>query len=329
MKRREFIAAVGVAATWPFAARAEQGERVRRIGVLMHLAADDPEGQSRLAALTQGLQEAGWAVGRNLTVDVRWAAADVELMKRLAKELVLLEPDLLFTSSTPAAAAMLQATHTIPVVFVLVADPVGNGFVASLPRPGGNVTGFTPIVGSLGGKWAELLKEIAPHIARVAMLFNPPSAPFIESFVKPFKAAASSLGMEAIIAPADDMAAVESLVSIEARKPNGGLVVIPDAFTELHRAEIVSLTVRHHVPAIDWSRSFAEDGGLISYGPYLLEEYRRAATYGDRILKGERPSELPVQTPVKFELVINNKTADAFGLKVPPALLSRADEVIE
>ncbi|MGZ5871691.1 MAG: ABC transporter substrate-binding protein [Bradyrhizobium sp.] len=301
---------------------------MRRIGVLMHLTADDPEGQSRLAAFLQGLQEAGWAVGRNATIDVRWAGADVELMKRFAKELVAFEPDLIFTSSTPAAAAMLQATHTIPVVFVLVADPVGNGFVASLPRPGGNVTGFTPIVGSLGGKWAEILKEIAPRIARVTMLFNPAAAPFIESYVKPFKAAASSLGVEAMIAPADDMAAVESLVTIEARK-NSGLVVIPDAFTELHRVEIASLTVRHHVPAVDWSRSFAEGGGLISYGPYLVEEYRRAATYADRILKGEKPSELPVQTPVKFELVINNKTAKTLGLNVPPALLSRADEVIE
>jgi putative tryptophan/tyrosine transport system substrate-binding protein len=329
MRRRAFIALFsGAVAALPLVVRAQQHGRMRRIGVLMHLTADDPEGQSRLAAFLQGLQEAGWAVGRNATIDVRWAGADVELMKRFAKELVAFEPDLIFTSSTPAAAAMLQATHTIPVVFVLVADPVGNGFVASLPRPGGNVTGFTPIVGSLGGKWAEMLKEIAPRIARVTMLFNPAAAPFIESYVKPFKAAASSLGVEAMIAPADDMAAVESLVTIEARK-NSGLVVIPDAFTELHRVEIASLTVRHHVPAVDWSRSFAEGGGLISYGPYLVEEYRRAATYADRILKGEKPSELPVQTPVKFELVINNKTAKTLGLNVPPALLSRADEVIE
>jgi putative ABC transport system substrate-binding protein len=328
MRRRKFIGLLGgVAAAWPLVARAQQ--RMRRIGVLMHLAADDPDGQSRFAAFLQGLQEAGWAVGRNVTIDVRWTAANVEFMKQAAKELVALEPDLLFTSSTPAAAAMLQATHTIPVVFVLVADPVGIGIIASLARPGGNMTGFAPIVASLGGKWAELIKEIAPRITRVAMLFNPPSATFIESFVKPFKAAASSLGMEAIIAPVEDMAAVESLVTIEAHKPNSALVVIPDAFTELHRAEIVSLTVRHHVPAINWSRSFAEGGGLISYGPYLVEEYRRAATYADRILKGEKPSELPVQTPVRFELVVNMKTAQSLGLNVPPALLSRADDVIE
>jgi putative ABC transport system substrate-binding protein len=330
MRRRKFIGLLGgAAAAWPLVARAQQRERVRRIGVLMHLAADDPEGQSRLAAFFQGLQEAGWAVGRNVTIDVRWAAADIELMKRAAKELVALGPDLIFTSSTPAAAAMLQATRTIPVVFVLVADPVGTGLIASLPRPGGNMTGFAPIVPSLGGKWAELIKEVAPRVARVTMLFNPSSATFIESFVTPFKAAASSLGMEPVIAPAADMTAVESLVTTEAKSPNSALVVIPDAFTELHRAEIVSLTVRHHVPAVNWSRSFAEGGGLISYGPYLNEEYRRAANYADRILKGEKPSELPVQTPVKFELVINMKTAQTLGLNIPPAFLSRADDVIE
>jgi putative ABC transport system substrate-binding protein len=295
----------------------------------MHLAADDPEGQSRLAAFLQALQEAGWTVGRNVTIDVRWAAGDVESMTRFAKELVALQPDLIFSSSTPAAAAMLQATCTIPVVFVLVADPVGAGFVASLPRPGGNLTGFTPIVGSLGGKWAELLKEIAPRIGRVTLLFNPPAATFIESYIKPFKAAAASLGMEAMIAPVGDMIEVESLVTTQAREPNNALVVIPDAFTELHRAEIVSLVVRYRVPAINWSRSFAQDGGLLSYGPYLIEEYRRAATYADRILKGEKPADLPVQAPTKYEMVINLKTANALGLTVPPTLLSSADEVIE
>jgi putative tryptophan/tyrosine transport system substrate-binding protein len=330
VKRREFITLLGGAATaWPLVARAQQRGRMRRIGVLMHLAADDPEGQSRYAAFLQGLQEAGWAVGRNVTIDVRWTAANVDLMTRAAKELAALEPDIIFTSSTPAAAAMGQATHTIPVVFVLVADPVGMGLVASLPRPGGNVTGFAPIVASLGGKWAELVKEVAPRTARVTMVFNPPSATFIETFVAPFKVAASSLAMVPIIAPVGDMAAVESLIMAEASKPNSALVVIPDAFTEFHRAEIVSLTVRHRVPAVNWSRSFTEGGGLISYGPDLIEEYRRGATYADRILKGEKPSELPVQTPVKFELAINMKTAQTLGLNVPPTLLSRADEVIE
>jgi putative ABC transport system substrate-binding protein len=330
MRRREFITLLGgAAATFPLAARAQQRERMRRIGVLMHLAADDPEGQSRLAAFLQGLQEAGWAVGRNVTIDVRWAAADVESMKRFAKELVALQPDLIFTSSTPATAAMLQATRTIPVIFVLVADPVGSGFVASLPRPGGNVTGFTPIVSSLGGKWAELLKEIAPRIARVTLLFNPLAATFVESYLNSFKAAAASLGMEAIIAPVDDMLELQSHVTTQAREPNSGLVVIPDAFTHHHRAEITALAARYRIPAIYWGRSFTGVGGLISYGAYLVDEYRRAASYADRILKGEKPSDLPVQAPVKFELVINLKAAKALGLEVPPMLLARADEVIE
>jgi putative ABC transport system substrate-binding protein len=274
------------------------------------------------------LQEADWSLGRNVTIDVRWAAADVEL-KRFAKELVALEPDLIFASSTLATVAISQATRTIPVVFVLVADPVGNGFVASLPRPGGNMTGFTPIVGSLGGKWAELLKEMAPRIARVTLLFNPTAATFIESYLNTFKAAAASLGMEAMIAPVDNVLELESLITNQGREPNSGLVVMPDAFTELHRKDIVSLAVRHRVPAINWSRSFAEGGGLLSYGPHLVEEYLRAASYADRILKGERPSELPVQTPVKYELVINMKTAKAFELTVPDKLRALADEVIE
>ena len=330
MRRREFIKFMGATvAVWPLAARAQPRERVRRIGVLMHLAADDPDGQSRLAAFLQGLQQAGWAVGRNVTMDVRWAAADVEAMKRVAKELVALQPDIVFTSSTPAAAAMLQATRSIPVVFVLVADPVGTGLIASLPRPGGNMTGFAPIVPSLGGKWTELIKEVAPRVEHVTMLFNPLSATFIESYVTPFKGAASYLGMDAIVGPVENMTAVAALVATKARKPNGALIVIPDAFTEIHRAEIVALTTRYQVPAINWSRSFTEGGGLISYGPYLTEEYRRAASYADRILKGEKPSELPVQTPIKFELVINMKVAQTLGLNVPPALVSRADDVIE
>jgi putative tryptophan/tyrosine transport system substrate-binding protein len=335
MRRRKFIARVGAAAavvssaSWPLTARAQQGERMRRIGVLLPAAVDDAEFQARVGAFLQGLAQLGWTEGRNLHIDVRWAAGDVEAMKRFAKELVALQPDLIFTSSTPATAAMLQATRTIPVIFVLVADPVGGGFVASLPRPGGNVTGFTPIVGSLGGKWAELLKQIAPRTARVTLLFNPSAATFIESYLNPFKAAAASLGMEAIIAPVDDMIALESLVTIQAREPNSGLVVIPDAFTEFHRAEIVSLAVRYRVPAVNWSRSFTEGGGLISYGPYLVDEYRRAATYADRILKGEKPSQLPVQAPIKFQLVINLKTAKALGLTVPQSLLVAADELIE
>jgi putative ABC transport system substrate-binding protein len=267
--------------------------------------------------------------GRNIEIDIRWAAADVELMKRYAKELAALQPDLILTSSTPAAAAMLQQTHTIPIVFVIVADPVGSGFVASLPRPGGNVTGFTPIVRSLGGKWVELLKEIAPRLARVALLFNPPTATFIEGYLDPFKAAAASVGAEAIVAPVNDIPGLESLIATEARAPNSGLVVIPDAFTIQHRAEIIALAARYHVPAVYWSRSFTEIGGLISYGPFIVDEYRRAALYVDRILKGSKPSELPVQAPVRLDLVVNRKTAKALGLDVPPSLLAAADEVID
>ena len=260
MRRRNFIGLVGASAAvaWPLRTFGAQREQVRRIAVLMHLAADDPDGQNRYAALLQGLQEAGWAVGRNVSIDVRWAAADVELMRRIAKELVALQPDLIVTSSTPAAAAMLQATHTIPVVFVLVADPVGTGLISSLPHPGGNMTGFAPIVPSLGGKWAELIKEVAPRTSRATMFFSPSSATFIGSFVNPFKVAASSLGMDAVVAPVKDIMALEALVKAEARVSGSALVVIPDAFTELHRLEIIALTAQHHVPAINWSRTFPE-----------------------------------------------------------------------
>jgi putative tryptophan/tyrosine transport system substrate-binding protein len=329
MRRREFLGVLGSAAAWPVVARAQQAGPVRRIGILMGGAESDPEGQSSVAAFREGLRKLGWMEGSNSEIDIRWAAADVESMKRFAKELVTLQPDLILTSSTPATAAMLQQTRTIPVVFVIVADPVGSGFVASLPRPGGNATGFTPIVGSLGGKWVELLKEIAPQVGRVMLLFNPPTATFVEGYLNPFKAAAASFGAEAIVAPIKDMPALESLLTSEAREPSTGLVVIPDAFTILHRTEITALAARYHVPAIYWSRSFAEVGGLISYGPDVVGEYRRAALYADRILKGSKPSELPVQTPVKLELVVNLKTAKALGLAAPPSLLAQADEVIE
>ena len=295
----------------------------------MAFAESDHEAQSWVAALREELRKLGWTDGRNIEIDTRWAAADVDSMKRYAKELVALQPDLMVTSSTPATAAMLQQTDTIPIIFVLVADPVGSGFVASLPRPGGNVTGFTPIVGSLGGKWVELLKEIAPRIARVTLMFNPPTATFVEGYLSPFKAAAASLGAEAVIAPVHDVPELESLVAAQALEPTSGLVVIPDAFMVGHRAQITALAARYRVPAIYTFRSFAELGGLISYGPDFFDEYRRTASYVDRILKGEKPTELPVQAPVKFELVINVKTAKALGLAVPPTLLARADEVIE
>jgi putative ABC transport system substrate-binding protein len=330
MRRREFIRLLGGAtAAWPVAAHAQQTNRVRRIGFLTLSAEGDPEGSSSVAAFREELRKLGWMEGRNIEIDIRWAAADVQLMQRSAKELVALQPDLIVTSSTPAAAAILQQTHTIPVVFVLVADPVGSGFVASLPRPGGNATGFTPIVRSLGGKWVELLKQIAPRLARVSLLFNPSTATFIEGYLDAFKVAAASVGAEAVAAPVNDIPGLESFIETEARQPNSGLVVMPDAFTNPHRAEIIALAARYHVPAVYWSRSFTEIGGLISYGPFIIDEYRRAASYADRILKGSKPSELPVQAPVKFELMVNLKTARALGLDAPPSLLAAADEVIE
>ena len=330
MNRREIITLIGsAAAAWPLAARAQPGDAMRRVGILLPATADDAEYQTWIGAFLQGLQQSGWTIGRNLRIDTRWAGANVELMQRFAKEFVGLQPDLILTSSTPATAAMLQQTRTIPIIFVWVADPVGSGFVASLPRPGGNVTGFTPIEGSLGGKWVELLKEIAPRVARVTLLFNPAMATFVEGYLNPFKAAAASLGEEAILAPVHDMSELESVIAAQARELNGGLVVIPDAFTIGHRAEITLLAARYRVPAVYWSRFFAEVGGLLSYGVNPLSEFRRAASYADRILKGAKPSELPVQAPVKFELVINLKTAKALGLDVPPSLLATADEVID
>jgi putative ABC transport system substrate-binding protein len=332
MRRREFIALLGgFAATRPLAAGAQQLDRVRRIRVLIGLAESDREAQSWIAAFREELRKLGWTEGRNIEIDTRWATGDVESMKRFAKEFVALQPDLIVTITTPATAAMLQRTRTIPILFVLVADPVGSGFVANLTRPGGNVTGFTnqPIVGTLGGKWVELLKEIAPGVTKVILLFNPPTATFVGGYLNPFKAAAAARDMEALVAPVHDMPEVELLLTTQARQPNSGLVVLPDAFTVSHNAEITSLAARFRVPAVYWSRSSTELGGLISYGPYIVDEFRRAASYVDRILKGEKPSELPVQAPAKFELVINLKTAKALGLTIPPTLLATADEVIE
>jgi putative tryptophan/tyrosine transport system substrate-binding protein len=330
MRRRKFIgllAAVGV--TRAAAAYAQQPTRRRRVGVLTGFANTDRDAQSWLAVFREELRKLGWTEGRNIEMEIRSAGADVESMKRFAKELVALQPDLIVTSSTPATAAMLQQTHTIPVIFVLVGDPIGSGFVTSLARPGGNVTGFTPIEGSLGGKWAEILRDIAPRLNRVTLVFNAPTAPFVDRYLNPFRAAAASFGMEAIVGPVNDMSELESLFTTRAREPNSGFVVIPDVFTIGHREEIISLAARWRVPAIYWSRSFTESGGLVSYGPYIPDEYRRAASYVDRILKGAKPSELPVQAPIKFELVINLKTAKALGLDVPLHLQQLADEVIE
>jgi putative ABC transport system substrate-binding protein len=331
MRRRDFIKTIaGSAVAWPLAARAQRPERVRRIGVLMGYPENDLEGPAFFAAFREGFQKLGWMEDRNIRLDTRWASPDdAEARQRFAKELVALQPDLILSAVTPTTAALLQHTRTIPIVFATVADPVGSGFVASLAQPGGNVTGFQSMVGSLAGKWVELLKEIAPRVARVAMLFSPAVAPYAESYLTPFKAAALSFAVEPIAAPVRDTSTLESVIAAQARAPNGGLIVMPDTFTDVHRAVIISLAARSGLPAVYPRRTFTELGGLLSYGLDQFDSYRRAATYVDRILKGEKPSELPVQAPVKFELAINIKTAKALSLTIPRSLLDRADEVIE
>ena len=330
MKRREFILALGDAAAWPLAARGQQPEGMRRIGVLMGYAESDLDAQTKIAAFREGLRKLGWAEGRNVRIDTRWPIpADVESMQRLAKELVALQPDVILSHITPTTAALLQQTRTMPIVFAAVSDPVGSGFVASFSRPGGNVTGFTSIEPTMAGKWLELLKEIAPHVDRIAFLFNPVTAPYAEYFLNPLKVAAPSLGVKAIAAPVRDTSELESVVAAQAREPNSGLIVTPDSFMDVHRAEVTSLAARFHLPAVYPFRQFSEVGGLLSYGNDQADNFRRAAVYVDRILAGAKPNELPVQAPVKFELVINLKTAKALGLDVPPLLQQRADEVIE
>jgi putative tryptophan/tyrosine transport system substrate-binding protein len=329
MRRRDFITVVGSAAAWPLIAVAQQSDRMRRIGVLMGFAESDPEGQALVAAFREGLEKLGWAEGRNVRIDYRWTALDKELMQRFAKELVALQPDVILTQSTPATAVLLQQTRTIPIVFGLLADPIGSGFVASFPRPGGNVTGFVTMQPTMGGKWLELLKEIAPRTTRVAALFNPATAPYAEYWLNPFKAAAASFAVQAIVASVHDASELESVVAAQANEPNGGLIVMPDTFMNEHRSEITSLAARYRLPTVYPYRAFAESGGLLSYGDVLVDNFRRAASYVDRILKGDKPSELPVQAPVKFELVINLRTAKALGLDVPVHLQQRADEVIE
>src|SRR5262245_3896157 len=328
--RRKFLATLGgAAAAWPLAARAQQLERVWRIGVLMGFPESDPEAQLRVAAFRESLQKLGWTEGRNIRIDTRWAALDAEAMQRFAKELVALQPDVILAHTTPATLAVQQETRAIPIVFVQVADPVGSGLVVSFSRPGGNITGFTPVEPTMGGKWLEMLKEIAPRVARVASLFNPATAPYAERYLNSFKAAAVSFGVEAIVAPVHDAPTLESVLAAHGREPNGGLIVMPDIFMIGHRAEITLLAARYRLPAVYPIRHFSEVGGLLSYGSDPFDQVWRAAIYVNRILKGEKPSELPVQAPVKFELVINLKTAKALNLDVPWILQQRADEVIE
>ena len=331
MRRREVVTLLGGAAVaWPLAVHAQQPDRMKRMGVLMGYAERDEEGQAFVAAFRKELQTLGWAEGRNIRIDLRWAMpGDADSMRRLAKELVALQPDLILSHNTPTTASLLQQTRTIPIVFVIVADPVGSGLVASFSRPGGNVTGFTTMEPTIASKWLELLKEIAPRAKRAAFLFNPATATYAEVYLKPFTAAAASFTIEAIPAPVHDRSEFESVIGALAREPNGSLIVMPNTFMNAHRADIVALAARHRLPVIAPYRFFPDLGGLLSYGNDQVDNFRRAASYADRILKGAVPSELPVQAPVKFELVINLKTAKALGLDVPWQLQQRADEVVE
>jgi ABC-type uncharacterized transport system substrate-binding protein len=329
MKRREFFTLLGGAAAWPLAARAQQGDRMRRLGILMAGAESDPQYQADVAVFREGLQKLGWVDGQNIRIEVRWAGFDAETMRRYAKELIALQPDLILSNDTPTTAALLQQTRSVPIVFATVADPVASGFVASFAQPGGNATGFAVYEASLGGKWLELLKEIVPSVSRVVVIFNPATAPFAEYHLKSLNNAATSFGVEARVAHVSDVSELETVVATQAREPNSGLIVLNEDFMIAHRVEIISLAARYRLPAVYPFRFFAELGGLISYGVNLNDNFRRAVPYADRILRGAKPSELPVQAPVKFELVINLTTAKALGLTVPPTLLGRADEVIE
>jgi len=327
--RREFITLLGGAAAWPTGVRAQGTERMRRIGVLVGSAESDPESMPRVTAFERGVTELGWVSGRNVLIDYRWAAGEPANMQALAKELVELQPDVLLASSTPVVAALGRETGTIPIVFVVVSDPVGSGFIKSLSRPGGNMTGFINIESSLGGKWLELLKELAPRISRVAVMFNPETAPHAEYYVRPFEVAASSLAVKPSTVPVRSVTDIEQAIFDLGRAPASGLIVLPDTFTTVHRRVIISAAANSNVPAIYPFRYMAGDGGLISYGVDLIDLYRRAAPYVDRILKGGKPADLPVQQPTQFEFAINLKTAKALGLDVPGTLLARADEVIE
>jgi putative ABC transport system substrate-binding protein len=329
MKRRNFLGVLSGAVAWPLAARAQPGERVRRVGVLMASAADDSESQVRIAAFLQGLRQLGWTDGRNVRVDTRWATSNADELRRHAVELVALAPDVLVAASgTTTVAPLLQATRTVPIVFVIVIDPVGAGFVASLSRPGGNATGFTTFEYGMSGKWLELLKEIAPGVTRAAVLRDPAVVSGIGQFGA-LQAVAPSLGVEVSPVTLRDATEIERAVTAFARSGNGGLIVTSSPLALAHRDLIVTLVARHKLPAVYSGRFYATGGGLISYGPDLLDQYRRAADYVDRILKGEKPADLPVQASTKYQLAINLKTAKALGLAVPQSVLARADEVIE
>jgi putative tryptophan/tyrosine transport system substrate-binding protein len=328
MRRREFITLLGGAAAWPLVATAQQPDRMRRIGVLMSVAADDPEGQARMAAFLQGLQQLGWTDGRNVRIDTRWAAGNADDVRKYATELVALAPDVILGAGSFSLGPLLQTTHSVPIVFVHDPDPVGAGFVDSLARPGGNATGFTQYEYSTSGKLLELLKEIAPDVTRAAVIRDPAITAGIGQW-SAIQAVATSLGVEVSPVNVRDEGEIERTIMAFARGANGGLIVTGSALANVHRKLIITLAVRHKLPAVYFDRFFVTDGGLISYGPDLVDMYRRGAGYVDRILKGEKPTDLPVEASTKYELVINLKTAKTLGLAVPQSVLTRADQVIE
>lgn len=329
MKRREFIGLVGGVAAWPLTAHAQQPERARQIGILMGYAEGDREGQAFVAAFREGLQKLGWIEGRNVRIDARWGAGNAEPTQQLARELVALKPDLILSHSTVTTEAILKETRIIPVVFANVTDPIGSGFVVSLPKPGGNATGFVNMEDTMSGKWLELLKEVAPRVRRVAFLFNPKTAPYFKYYLNTLKAVAPSFAVEVIVTSVNDGSELEPAIAAHAREVDGGMIVMTDNFTTSHRVEITSLAAHYRLPTVYPYRFFVDLGGLLSYGSDIPDNFRRAAGYADRIFKGANPNELPVQAPIKFELVINLKAARALGVEVSPQLQQRADEVIE
>jgi putative tryptophan/tyrosine transport system substrate-binding protein len=327
MRRREFIAGLGIAAAWPPTARAQQGERMRRIGVHMPFDENDPLAKARISAFRQALTDLGWTDGRNVRMDLRWGAGDANRMRAFAQELVGLQPDIIMTGSIAAIAALQRETRTIPIVGVNIGDPVATGHVAAFNRPGGNITGFVNYEATLGGKWLELLSEMAPGLKRAAIMFNPDTALMV--MMPSFETAARSLKVGPIMAPVHSDAEIETAIIALGREPGGGLVVLSDNFVIGHRAPIILAAARNNVPTVYPLSDFARDGGLLSYGIDRVDNWRRAATYVDRILRGEKPGDLPVQFPVKYEMAVNLKTAKALGLTVPQSILLRADEVIE
>jgi len=329
MRRRGFIHGIAACAAWPLAARAQQAAGPRRVGMLLNLSENDPEAHRLTTAFHEGLAQLGWADGRNLRIDYRWAGGDVGRIRAFAKELVELSPDIIVGYATPTIVALQRETHSIPVVFLSVTDPVGQGLVASLAHPGGNITGFAVFEISLGAKWLEALKQIAPDLKRITTIFNPETAPYYRLYLRAIETAAASDAVDPMVAEVHDDTEIEAKISDLARTSNSGLIVMPDTFNLIHRHTIIRLTNRYRLPAIYYFPLFTTDGGLISYGPDEIDMFRRSAGYVDRILKGERVGDVPVQQPTNYRLVINLKTAKALSIEIPTSLLTRADEVIE